>query len=279
LTKKTQVGAQFGFGMLWLATAFISDVDWLAVASSVVMPMITWSADCVTAVAAVLGITISPCLFFWQASEEVEAQKSALGELPLKRAPEQAQAQMSAVRAATYFGMAVSNIIAFFIIVAAAAPLHAQGVHAVDSAAQAAQALAPIAGHFAQALFALGMVGTGLLAVPVLAGSSAYALGEIMQWKVGLERRPKTAKGFYAVIAVSTLIGIGLNLLHFNAMKALYWTAVINGVIAAPIMVTVMSVAIKKSVMGRLPISRSLRFWGWLSTLAMMGCALAVFLV
>jgi len=260
----------------YIATAFVSQVDWGEVMHQLVWPPITWSRDYVTAVAALLGTTISPYLFFWQASEEVEEQSATPGESPLKRAPEEAEAQMGAVRSATFFGMAVSNIIAFFIIVTAAANLHAHGITNIESAAQAARALAPIAGRFAEVLFALGMVGTGLLAVPVLAGSSAYAVGELMAWRVGLENRPRQARGFYAVIAVSTLIGIALNLLHFNAMQALYWTAVINGVIAAPILVAVMCVAISRRAMGALPISSTLRWWGWLTVAAMAGCALAV---
>lgn len=260
----------------YVGTAMVAQVNWPQVLHSLVVPHIQWSHEYVTAIVAVLGTTISPYLFFWQASEEVEEQSSTPGERPLKDAPEQAAAQMGAVRSATWFGMAVSNVIAFFIMVTAAAILHAHGVTDIDSAAQAAKALEPIAGRFAEVLFAAGMVGTGLLAVPVLAGSSAYAVGEIMKWNVGLGNRPLQAKGFYAVIAISTWLGIGMNLLHLNAMKALYWTAVINGVIAAPILVAVMLVAARRSVMGGLPISRSLKFWGWLTTAVMTACAVAV---
>lgn len=262
--------------LAYVGTALVSHVDWGQVAHSLIQPHIRWNREYATAVVAVLGTTISPYLFFWQASEEVEEQKGTPGEAPLKEAPEQAAAQMGAVKLGTFVGMAVSNVIAFFIIVTAAATLHAQGIHDIESAAQAAQALAPIAGRFAEMLFALGMVGTGLLAVPVLAGSSAYALGEIMKWPVGLEHRPTRAVNFYLVIALSTLVGIGMNLLPINAMKALYWTAVINGVIAAPILAAAMCLAVRRSVMGSLPISRTLRLWGWLSTGTMVGCALAM---
>jgi len=260
----------------YVGTALVSHVDWGQVVRSLVQPQLSWSREYATAVVAVLGTTISPYLFFWQASEEVEEQKKTEGESPLKSAPDEAPTQMKAVRLGTWFGMGVSNVIAFFIIVTAAATLHAQGIHEIDSAAQAAQALAPMAGHFAEGLFAMGMVGTGLLAVPVLAGSSAYALGEIMKWPVGLERRPARALNFYLVIAISTLVGIGMNLLPINPMKALYWTAVINGVIAAPILAAAMCIAVKRSVMGPLPISGMLRFGGWLTTAVMVSCALAL---
>ncbi|RZI86136.1 MAG: divalent metal cation transporter [Rubrivivax sp.] len=262
----------------YVGTALVSHVQWNEVLVSLVQPKITWNGDYMTAVVALLGTTISPYLFFWQASEEVEEQQATAGELPLKRAPQQAEAQMGAVRSATYFGMAVSNIIAFFIIVTAAATLHANGITEITSAAQAAKALEPIAGRFAEVLFAAGMVGTGLLAVPVLAGSSAYALGEVMKRRVGLEERPARAPFFYAVIAVSTVVGIGMNLLQLNPMKALYWSAVINGAIAAPILAAVMCVAVRKSVMGKLTISPALRRWGWMTTFVMAGCALALFL-
>src|SRR4030095_14375706 len=166
----------------------------------------------------------------------------------------------------TYVGMGASNLVAFFIILTTAATLHVHGVHDIDSAAAAAAALKPIAGPFAFALFTAGIVGTGLLAVPVLAGSAAYGVGEALTWKTGLEKRPSSAVGFYAVIVGATLGGTAMNYLHLNPMKALYWTAVINGVIAVPILVAIMVVASKRRVMGRFAISRRLQAMGWLTT-------------
>jgi Mn2+/Fe2+ NRAMP family transporter len=172
--------------------------------------------------------------------------------------------------------MGASNIVAFFIILTTAATLHAHGVRDIESAAQTAQALKPIAGPFAFALFAMGIVGTGLLAVPVLAGSAAYAVGETMRWHSSLESKPAKARGFYAVIAVATLAGTAMNFIHVNPIKALFWTAVINGVIAVPMLAAVMVVASRQKAMGEFAVSGTLRTLGWITTAAMAACVVGM---
>jgi Mn2+/Fe2+ NRAMP family transporter len=226
----------------------------------------------VTTIVAVFGTTISPYLFFWQASQEVEELDACDEDKPLIEAPRQADSQLHRIGVDTYLGMGASNLVAFFIILTTAATLHAHGVHDIQSAAQTAEALKPVAGNFAFALFALGIVGTGLLAVPVLAGSSAYAVGETLQWKSSLESKPMRARGFYAVIAVATLAGTAMNFVHVNPIKALFWTAVINGVIAVPMLAAVMLVAAKRQAMGDFAISGRLRVMGWVTTAVMAAC-------
>ncbi len=183
-------------------------------------------------VVAILGTTISPYLFFWQAAQEVEDTKAKPVEQPLLEAPAQGPRALARIRLDTAVGMGMSNLVALAIMVTAAATLHRSGTTTIDSAAQAAEALRPIAGEAAFALFALGIIGTGLLAVPVLAGSAAYAVGESRQWPVGLGRRPLHAKAFYSTIALATLLGALANVLHVNPVKALVWAAVINGIVA-----------------------------------------------
>ena len=185
------------------------------------------------------------------------------------RAPEQARAQIGRMRFDTYVGMGYSNLISLFIIVSTAATLNAHGITDIQTSAQAAEALRPIAGAFTFALFAAGIIGIGLLAVPVLAGSGAYALGEALGWTTGLDRKPLDAKAFYGTIAVSTLIGIGINFVGLDPIKALFWSAVINGVVAVPLMVIIMLMAMRRDVMGRFVLPRPLWAMGWLCTAAM----------
>ena len=256
----------------YVATVFVVKIDWGQVLHATFLPHIGLDKGSVTAVVAILGTTISPYLFFWQASQEVEDLDACDEDKPLLEAPQQAVAQLHRIDIDTYLGMGASNIVAFFIILTTAATLHAHGVHDIESAAQTAQALKPVAGPFAFALFAMGIVGTGLLAVPVLAGSAAYAVGETMRWKSSLESKPNKARGFYAVIAVATLAGTAMNFVHVNPIKALFWTAVINGVIAVPMLAAVMLVAAKHQAMGRFAISGKLRAMGWLTTAVMAAC-------
>jgi Mn2+/Fe2+ NRAMP family transporter len=176
----------------------------------------------------------------------------------------------------TYVGMSVSNIIGLFIIITTAATLHAHGITDIQSSSQAAEALRPLAGNFAFLLFALGIVGTGLLAVPVLAGSAAYAVGEALQWKVGLGRLPHEAKAFYGLIAAATLIGIVINFVGLDPIKALYWSAVINGIVAAPLMVVMMLMTANSKIMGRFTLPWLLKTVGWIATLVMIVTALAL---
>jgi len=262
--------------LAYVAIVFVVDVPWGEVLRHAFIPSLPSGRDGITALVAVLGTTISPYLFFWQASQEVEEQKAAPGERPLLRAPKQAHRQLGRMRYDTYIGMAASNIVAFFIILATAVTLHAHGVHDIDSAAQAAKALAPAAGRFASWLFAAGIIGTGLLAIPVLAGAAGYAVADTMAWRSGLQRSARSAWRFYAVIAVATLAGVAMNLAHVNPMKALYWTAVINGVIAVPILVALMHIATMKSVMGKFTLRPWLRIGGWITIIAMGACAAAM---
>ena len=260
----------------YVATAFAVDIRWGQVLHDTFLPKLSFDKAAVTAIVAIFGTTISPYLFFWQASQEVEDLDACAEDQPLLEAPQQAAAQLHRIGVDTYLGMAVSNVVAFFIILTTAATLHAHGVHDIESAAQTAQALKPLAGPFAFALFALGIVGTGLLAVPVLAGSAAYAVGETMQWKSSLESRPGKARGFYAVVAVATLAGTAMNFVGINPIKALFWTAVINGVIAVPMLAAVMLIAAREKAMGRFAISGPLRTMGWITTGVMAACVVGM---
>lgn len=222
------------------------------------------------------GTTISPYLFFWQAAGEVEDEKEDPAAKPLIRAPEQAPVQMARMRIDTLVGMGFSNIIALFIMLTTAATLNAHGVTDIQTSSQAADALRPIAGRFAFAIFALGIIGTGLLAVPVLAGSAAYAVAEALKWKVGLAQRPGRARAFYGTIALATLIGAILNFTPLDPIKALFWSAVINGVAAVPIMITVMLMASRKQVMGQFVLRPVLKALGWLATVVMAVAAVGM---
>jgi NRAMP (natural resistance-associated macrophage protein)-like metal ion transporter len=233
------------------------------------LPSLSFRVDFFTALIAVLGTTISPYLFFWQASEEVEEVTTHIWQQPLLVAPDQGPEQLQRIRFDTYFGMAVSNIVAFFVILTAAATLHAHGVLDIESASQAAKALEPLAGKFAFVIFALGIIGTGLLAVPVLAGSAAYGLAEAFQWTASLEKEPKQAVRFYATIGISTLIGLSLTFLHVNPMKALYWSAVLNGVVAVPVMTIMMILTHNPKIMGKFTCPTYLRWVGWFATIVM----------
>jgi Mn2+/Fe2+ NRAMP family transporter len=193
-------------------------------------------------------------------------------------APKQAGAELKRIRIDTLVGMGFSHFIALMIVVATAATLHANGIVTVDSAAQAASALRPLAGDFAFALFAIGIIGTGALAVPVLAGSAAYAVSETFGWTEGLRRKPREAKAFYATIAVATLGGLALNLIGIDPMKALYWAAIINGSLAAPLMIVVMLIASNKRVMGGFAVKGGLAVGGWIAT-AVMCAVTALFLL
>jgi NRAMP (natural resistance-associated macrophage protein)-like metal ion transporter len=256
----------------YVAVAFAVRTPWSTVAYHLVVPNIAWQATYFTVVVALLGTTISPYLFFWQAEEEVEEVKERDHAKPLERAPEQAKPELRRIRIDTYVGMIFSNLVALFIIMSTAATLHAHGVTNIETSSQAAEALKPIAGPFVFLIFGLGIIGTGLLAVPVLAGSASYALGEAFGWHVGLSRSPARARAFYGAIAGATAIGVLLNFTPIDPIKALFWSAVINGVVAVPVMVMIMLVATSKAVMGAFTLSRGLRALGWAAT-AVMGLA------
>jgi NRAMP (natural resistance-associated macrophage protein)-like metal ion transporter len=255
---------------------FFVHVPWLEVAKSLVMPKIEWTDDYITAIVAIFGTTISPYLFFWQASHEVEEQQDHPIEEPLHKAPEQSAVQLRKMKIDTTVGMLFSNVIAFCIMLTAGAVLHAHGITKIESAAQAAEALRPIAGRFSFILFAGGIVGTGLLAIPTLAGSTAYAIAETFRWRKGLNRPFVEAMGFYGIVALGTLLGIALNLTSIDPMKALYWSAVVNGLVAVPLMALVMRMASRKKIMGRFVASKRLRIGGWAATAVMAAAAIVL---
>jgi NRAMP (natural resistance-associated macrophage protein)-like metal ion transporter len=263
--------------LAYVATAFVVHIPWRQVIVSTLVPSGSWSTDYITTVVAIFGTTISPYLFFWQASQEVEDQLADPRARPLIEAPEQAQPHLRRIRSDTCIGMGFSNLVAFFIILTTAVTLHLHGVTEIQTSAQAAQALRPIAGEFAFMLFSAGIIGTGLLAIPVLAGSSAYAMAGAFKWKNSLERAPMRAKRFYGIIAISTLLGVALGFTAIDPIKALYWSAVINGVVSVPIMVVIMLMATRTEVMGQFTISKKLTLLGWLAT-AMMGIAVVAML-
>ncbi len=259
------------------AAAFYVHLSWRQVLHATIFPHLQWDKEYLTGLIAVLGTTISPYLFFWQASQEVEEVKNNRGEKPLRRAPHQAAGQLGRIRVDTYLGMAFSNLVAFFIILTTAATLHAHGETDVASAAQAAQALAPLAGRWASGLFACGIIGTGLLAIPVLAGSAAYAMGEACKWQTSLEKRPEQAPRFYLTLAAATLLGVLFNFWHVDPIRALFWSAVLNGMIAAPIMALIVHLASSRKLMGKFAIPLYLRVVGWIATGAMFGVSVGVF--
>ena len=263
----------------YVATVFVVHVPWGHALRATVLPSFSWKAEYVTSIVAVLGTTISPYLFFWQAEEEVELEHANPTDRPLRRDPAEAPAQLHRIRVDTYTGMGFSNLVAFFIILTAAVALHyhVPPVTDIQTSTDAAKALKPVAGQFASLLFALGIVGTGLLALPVLAGSAAYAVGEALRWKVGLNRKPGRARGFYGIIAVATFFGLLLNFVHIDPIKALFWSAVINGVVAGPIMVLMMLMASQTKIMGAFTLNIRQRVLGWAATAAMLAAAIALF--
>ena len=261
--------------LAYAAVVFVVKVDWTAAAIGFVVPNLE-GPQAVATIVAIFGTTISPYLFFWQTAQEVEEIEDHDDEKPLIEAPEQAPAEIKRMRIDTLVGMAFSNVIALAIMIAAAATLHQQGITEIDTAADAAKALQPVAGNFAFALFAMGIIGTGLLAVPVLAGSAAYAVSNARGWRCGLEHRLRDAPGFYAVIALATLLGIALDWSNIPPLQALFWSAVINGFAAVPIMAVMMIIATRKAIMGEFRIHGSLLFFGWAATLVMGAAAVAM---
>jgi Mn2+/Fe2+ NRAMP family transporter len=259
----------------YVAAALAVPVPWSTVAWNTFVPNFSFEAGYVVAIVAVLGTTITPYCFFWQSSQEAEDERIDPHAHTLIEAPREARAQIRRMRIDTYVGMGYSNIISWFIIVTTAATLNAHGIVNITSSAQAADALRPIAGQFTFFVFAAGIIGIGLLAIPVLAGSSAYALGEALGWTTGLAREPMDAKAFYGAIAVATLIGIGFNFVGLDPMKALFWCAVLNGVVAVPLMAVMMVMATQRKVMGDFVLPPLLRFMGWLCT-AVMTIAVAI---
>ena len=253
----------------YVAVVFSLHIDWTAVALSVVLPQLQLDKKALLMIVAVFGTTISPYLFFWQAAQEME-DALARGDTP--RSAAQIRAHLRYIKWDTIIGMAVSNIVAFFIILCAAVTLHTAGITQIQTAAQAAEALRPLAGQFTFMLFAMGIIGTGLLAVPVLAGSAAYATAEALGMRGSLSFRVERGegRGFYAIIALATLGGVILSFTPADPVDELFWAAVLNGVISVPIMVVMMLLAARKDVMGDYAVGGMLRLLGWLSTAVMM---------
>lgn len=263
--------------LAYVATVFIIDVPWAKVVRATVVPRITLNKEFITTMVAVFGTTISPYLFFWQASQEVEEQRALESERPLKLAPDQVPRNYRRMKIDTVIGMGFSNFVAFCIMLTTAITLSTHGIHDIQTSAQAATALRPIAGEFAFMLFSLGIIGTGLLAVPVLAGSAAYAIAGAFHWHGSLEHDIKKAPQFYAIIALSTIGGVVLGFIGLDPIKALFWSAVVNGVISVPIMAVMMLMAVKPAIMGQLGISRRLQWIGWLCTGVMAVAVTAMF--
>ncbi len=256
----------------YVALIFMIHLDWRAVGMGLIGVHADLSESAATTIVAIFGTTISPYLFFWQSAQEVEEVDHKRRAKPLLEAPRQAKAALARIRVDTIAGMLISNLIAIAIMMSTAATLHQAGKTNIQTAADAAEALEPLAGHFAFLLFAIGIVGTGLLAIPVLAGSAAYAVGESRGWKIGLDNMPWQAKGFYAVIGAAILLGLGIDYSGIDPIKALYWSAVLNGVIAVPMMAAMMIVAGHRGKMGKFRVGPVLGGLGWLTT-AMMAAA------
>lgn len=261
--------------LAYVAVLFTVHVPWGEVLARIAWPHFKLDGDAATMVVGIFGTTISPYLFFWQASEEVEDLRGAPG---LVDAPADAPAELSRISWDTWSGMAYSDLTAFFIMLATAVTLHAGGVTTIETAAQAASALKPIAGDFAFLLFALGILGVGMIGVPVLAGSGAYAMAEAMGWNGGLEESANDARGFYSVIAICVLLALVIQFSPINPMRALFWSAVINGVAAVPLMVVLLLLVSRRSVMGEFVAPRAIRWLGWAATL-LMGAAAVVMIV
>ncbi len=261
----------------YVATVFAVGVPWGTVAFHLVVPHVEWTTAYFTIVVAIFGTTISPYLFFWQASEEAEEVKDDPAAQPILEAPDQAPRQLQRIELDTIVGMGVSNLVALFILLTTAATLNAHGVTNIETSADAAKALKPIAGEFAFAVFALGIVGTGLLAVPVLAGSVAYALGETLGWRIGLDERPGAAPRFYWAIAGTIVLGALLNFSSLDPIKALIFSAVVNGVVAVPVMAMIMHMASRRKVMGEFALKSWLKALGWIATVVMAAAAVGMF--
>jgi NRAMP (natural resistance-associated macrophage protein)-like metal ion transporter len=265
--------------LAYVGTVFVVHVPWTHLLTKAMLPDLVWQPAYITTIVAVFGTTISPYLFFWQASQEVEELRATPGAKPLKDEPQQARADFGRIKVDTYIGMGFSNLVAFFIVLTTAVTLNTHGITDIQTSAQAAQALRPIAGDFAFMLFSMGIIGTGLLAIPVLAGSAAYAMAGAFRWKNSLEDEPAVAPRFYAIIVVSTLVGIALGFTPVDPIKALYWSAVINGAISVPIMAVMMLMASRPDIMGKLVVSHRLKVLGWLATAVMGIAVLAMFVI
>jgi Mn2+/Fe2+ NRAMP family transporter len=265
--------------LAYAAVLFTVHIPWGDVIWSTFFPALTWSAESAAVVVGIFGTTISPYLFFWQSSQEVE-DMNLRGQTSLleTKSNEEIDTELKRIRWDTWSGMLYSNVAAYCIILATAVTLHAAGINDINTAAEAASALRPLAGEFAFLLFALGILGVGLMGVPVLAGSAAYALSEVFGWRSSLEETPSHASKFYAVIGFSVLVALAIQYSPISPMKALFWSAVINGIVAVPLMVAIMVLSSKQSVMGKHVASLAMRFFGWLATGFMAAAAIYLFI-
>ena len=261
----------------YVIAAFLAHPNWGEVIRATFLPKITFDGQYITTIVAILGTTISPYLFFWEASEEVEEEKSE-GRSSVAQRKGATDKEIKKEKIDTIVGMLFCNVVFYFVIVSAGATLHVTGQTNIQSATEAAQALRPLAGNFATILFAIGLIGAGLLAVPVLTGSAAYAVAETFGWRSGLDEKPRRAKKFYGIIALSTLVGVGIDFLGINPITALFWTAVINGVVAPPLLVVVMLVSNNKKVMGPRTNGLFTNIMGWLAAAVMFAAAIGMFL-
>jgi NRAMP (natural resistance-associated macrophage protein)-like metal ion transporter len=263
----------------YVAIMFLLPLDWKAIGAGMIGLHPNLDEAAATTIVAIFGTTISPYLFFWQSAQEVEEVDQNDEEHPLIDQPLEAPAAISRIRVDTIAGMLASNLVALSIMIATAATLHAHGVTNINTAADAASALKPIAGRFAFALFSIGIIGTGLLAIPVLAGSTGYAVAEAAGWKTGLDNMPWQARGFYCVIGAAVLLGLGIDWSPIDPIKALYWSAVLNGVIAVPMMAALMVVASNRRKMGEFRAGWVLGGLGWISTAVMAAAAITMIYV
>jgi Mn2+/Fe2+ NRAMP family transporter len=261
----------------YMIAAFLARPDWGAVLQATFIPQIHYDSQYITTLVAILGTTISPYLFFWQASEEVEEEKNS-GKTSIAKRRGASDLEFRKEQWDTVTGMLFCNVVFYFVILASASTLHASGHMSIGSATDAAQALRPLAGNLATVLFAIGLIGSGLLAVPVLTGSSAFAVAETFGWRSGLDEKPRHAKKFYAVIAVSTLIGVMIDFTGINPISALFWTAVINGLIAPPLLVVVMFVSNNKKAVGHRTNGLLTNIIGWLAAVVMFAAAIGMLL-
>ena len=261
--------------LAYVLTAFVAHVDWRLALYLTFVPHIEWSRAFFSVLVAILGTTISPYLFFWQAAQEVEEER-AMGRNLAQRRGATAE-ELATCRTDVVTGMFASNSVMYFIILTTAATLHAHGTTNIATAQEAADALRPLAGPAAYWLFTLGLIGTGMLAVPVLAGSCAYAIAEASAWRGSLERRPRQARKFYLVLAVSMALGIALNYAGLNAIKMLFTAAVVNGVLAPPLILIVLLLTRDRAIMGKAVNSRPLEFLGWVTFVVMVVAALGLF--
>ncbi|MDP9084072.1 MAG: Nramp family divalent metal transporter [Pseudomonadota bacterium] len=264
----------------YVAVIFTAHVHWSAVIGEMFVPRLVLDHNTITMIVALFGTTISPYLFFWQAAQEMEdlraVARSGGGSL-LPHGEEVARAHLRRIRWDTYVGMGFSNLIAFFIILSTAAVLHTAGIVDIQTSAQAAEALRPVGGPTTFLLFSLGIIGTGMLAVPVLAGSAAYAVSESFDWRSGMDMKLHEALEFYGIIAIATVGGVALNFTHLDPLRALVWSAEINGVIAVPIMAVMMLLASREDIMGRFVTRPRLRSLGWIATAVMAVTVVAMF--